>query len=71
MIKILALAKLKAFANNKFYVDKLLFLSVTLRKTLQEKEKMLVTSIFSFSYSVSKSCYKIVKTQDCVVKSVK
>ena len=35
-----------------------------------EKEKMLVTSIFSFSRNVFFKCYffEVVKRQDCVVK---
>ena len=47
-------SKLKTFANDKLSLtEKLKF--VFRRKTLWEKEKMLVTSIFYFSYNVFKS----------------
>ena len=47
------------------------FLSLIGRKTLWEKEKMLVTSIFSFFPTMfSKTlCFKVVKSRDCVVKN--
>ena len=39
-------------------------------KTLWKEEKLLVTSIFYFPTIFSKAfCFKVVKSQDCVVKS--
>ena len=55
--KILEWSKLKAFADNKIKVLKMMiFLYLIRLKTLWEKEKMLVISIFSFSYNVFESC---------------
>ena len=48
------LPKLKAFSNDKVNVSQN-FVLWKVRKTLREKEKMLVTSIFSFSLNVFKS----------------
>ena len=50
---ILDLSKLKAFADEKVNMNEKL--KFVLGKTLWQKEKMLVTSIFSFSYNVFKS----------------
>ena len=51
--KILDLTKLKAFADDKLDgVNMMTSLSLIGYKTLWKKEKMLVTSIFSFSHSV-------------------
>ena len=53
--EILDLFKLKAFADNKINVtQKLKFVSLRV-EDIGEKEKMLVTSIFSFSHNVFKS----------------
>ena len=53
--KILDLSKLKEFADNKIKaIYKQNFFYGMDWKTLWEKEKMLVTSIFSFSHSVFK-----------------
>ena len=61
--------KLKAHAVNKINVTELIFVSGRLLKTFWEKEKMLVTSIFSFSQNVFKSLLpRVVKCRDCVVK---
>ena len=51
----LDVTKLKAFADDKLNAAKRSFFSLIEQKTLWEKEKMLVTSIFSFSHSVFKS----------------
>ena len=51
----LDLTKFKAFADNNLNVAKMVIsLSLTEQKTHREKKKMLVTSIFSFSYNVFK-----------------
>ena len=56
--KILDCSKLKTFADDKIYVtEKVKFVLGTIKKTLWEKEKMLVTSIFSFSHNVFKSLF--------------
>ena len=47
--------KLKAIADDKIKAAKMRILSLIEQKTLWEKEKMLVTSIFSFSHSVYQS----------------
>ena len=53
--KILDLTNFKAFAGGKLNVAKTMISSFDGLKTLWEKEKMLVTSIFSFSHNVFKS----------------
>ena len=50
--KILDIAKLKACADYKLNVAKIVISLFDNKKTLWEKEKMLVSSIFSFSHSV-------------------
>ena len=52
--KILKQPKLKAFADEKINVTKNCNLFWEMQKTLWEKQKMLVTSIFSFSHNVFK-----------------
>ena len=47
-------SKLKESVDDKLDVAKKMDLSLTETKTLWEKEKMLVTSIFSFSHNVFK-----------------
>ena len=54
--KFVDLSKLKAFADKKINVTQKLKISLGRgEKTLWEKEKMLGTSIFSFSHNVFKS----------------
>ena len=53
--KILDVTKLKAFADDKLKVGRMMIVLLEDWKTLWEKEKMLVTSIFSFSHSVFQS----------------
>ena len=48
-------SKFKAFADNKINVAKMMISCLTMQKTLWEKEKMLVTSIFSFSHNIFRS----------------
>ena len=81
--KILTLIKFKAFADDKFTVTKMMisvydtftvtkwwFQSLIGKKTLWEKEKMLVTSILAFSKMFSNAlCSGVLKTWDCVEKS--
>ena len=57
-------SKFKAFADDNLNMTENL-------KTLWEKEKMLVTIIFSFSHNVfKKGCFfKVEKSQDCEVES--
>ena len=50
--KILDQTKLKAFADDNFNEAEMLFLSLIELKILWEQEKMLFTSIFSFSQNV-------------------
>ena len=52
--KILDVTKLKAFADDKIKVAQMTISVFDKVKTLWEKEKMLVTRIFSFSYNVLK-----------------
>ena len=52
--KILTLTKLKAFADDKFIVAKMMISVFWIRKYCEKKEKMLVTNISSFSYNVFK-----------------
>ena len=53
--QLLAWSKLKAFADEKINVtEKMEILYRMRKKRLREKEKMLVTSIFSFSHNVFK-----------------
>ena len=52
--KILDLSKFKAFADDKINVTKKMKFVLGRVKTLWEKEKMLVASIFSFSLNVFK-----------------
>ena len=52
--KILDINKLKASADNKLNVAKMAISLFDSQKTLWEKEKMLVNSIFSFTLSVFK-----------------
>ena len=52
--KILHWSKLKAFADDKIKVLKMFIFVVDRLKTLWEKEKMLVTIIFSFPHTVFK-----------------
>ena len=52
--KILDRSKSKVFADNKINVTKRLKFILGRAENIVEKEKMLVTSIFSFSYNVSK-----------------
>ena len=52
--KILEWSKLKAFAEDKINVNEKLKFGLRRIKTLWEKEKMLVTSIFSFSHNAFK-----------------
>ena len=53
--KVLDETKFKAFADDKLNNKKIIFLSLIEWKTFWEQEKMLVTSIFSFSHNVFKS----------------
>ena len=53
--KILHLSELKAFAEDKSSVTQKLGICFGKGRKPWEKEKMLVTSIFSFSYNVFKS----------------
>ena len=56
--KILDRSKLKAFADDKIKVLKMLiFVFEWVENIAGEKEKMLVTSIFSFSLNVSKNAF--------------
>ena len=55
--KILDLTKLKAFADDKSNVAKMMISLIDRVEKLWEKEKILVTSIFSFSYSVFQSLH--------------
>ena len=48
--RLLSLSKFKPFADDKITVTKKLKFVLGRVKTLWEKEKMLVTSIFSFSH---------------------
>ena len=67
---ILAWSKLKALADDRIEVAKMMIFVLTGMKTLREIEKMLVTSIFSISCHVSKGFLnRVVKSHDCVVKS--
>ena len=50
--KVLDGTQLKAFADSLLNVAVMIILSLIEYKTLQEKEKMLVISIFFFSYNV-------------------
>ena len=54
--KILDWSKLKAFADNKIIGAEKLNFVLGKVETLCEKKKMVVTSIFSFSNNVFKSC---------------
>ena len=68
--KILDWSKLQAFADNKINVNEKLKIVLGRVETLWEKEKMLVTSIFSFSQNVFQGFFfKVVKIRDCVVKT--
>ena len=53
--KILNKSELKTFVAGNLNVVEMIFLSLIELKTLWKKEKMLVTSIFSFSHSVFQS----------------
>ena len=53
--KILGMAELKAFAVDKLNVAKMMFALFDRVQNTLEEEKMLVTSIFSFSHSVFQS----------------
>ena len=68
--KILDLSKSKAFADNKIKAKLMIFVPIGL-KTFWEKEKMLVTSIFSFSRNVFQRFFVTQGhgSPDCVVKS--
>ena len=66
--KILDWSKLKAFADDKINVANMMIFVFDRVKTLWEKEKMLVTSIFSFSLNVFKKLM-IVNSLDYVVNS--
>ena len=55
--KILAFTKLKAFADYKIKILKLMIFVFDRVENIVEKEKMLVTSIFSFSHHVFKSSF--------------
>ena len=44
--------RFKAFADNNFNVAPMVLCQFKKNETLWEKEKMLVTNIFSFSYNV-------------------
>ena len=59
--KIVHLSKLKAFADDKFNVTKIMIYVSDLLK-IWEKEKMLVTSNLSFSHNVFKRLFFF---QDC------
>ena len=61
--KNVALSKLKAFTDNNIYVDQMMGLSLIFdrKKTLWDKEKMLVTIISSFTHNV----FKQLLTQVC------
>ena len=61
--KILDWSKLKAFADDKLNVAKMTNSPLIKQKTLWVKEKMLVTSTFSFSHNV----FKILLSQGCKV----
>ena len=65
--KILDRFKLKAFADNKMRL-KYGNLFGEEQRTLLEKEKMLVTSVFSYSHNVFKRLLIPLKSGDCVVK---
>ena len=69
--KNVALSKWKAFTDNNIYVDQMIGLSLIFdrKKTLWDKEKMLVTIISSFTHNVFKQLLlRFVKTQHCVAK---
>ena len=52
--KILDRTKLRVFADDKINLAKMIILATFILKTLWEKEKMLVASIFFFSQNVFK-----------------
>ena len=63
--------KLKAFADNNSNVTNMTISVLERTETLRKKEKMLITSIFSFSHMFSKGCFlRVVKTRDWVVKLI-
>ena len=62
--------KLKAFADDKIKILKMMNLSLIRLKTLWEKEKMLVINICPFSTMFSMGFLpRVIKSQDCRVKS--
>ena len=67
--KILDWSKLEAFAEDKINVTKKLKFAWGGQKTWWKKEKMLVTSIFSFSHDVcQEQLYQGHQKLDCAVK---
>ena len=67
--KILDWSKLKGFADDKLDMDINMKFAFWSLETFCVKKKMLVTSIF-FPHNVSKGCLlRVIKTQNCVVKS--
>ena len=64
--------KLKAFADHKLNIIKMVISLFDRVEIIWEKRKMLVTSIFSFSTLFSKAFFfRVVKSLDCVVKSLR
>ena len=66
------MTKLKAFADNKLNIAKMTisFVNTVENSAGKGENAVLVTSIFSFSHSVSQTLlFKVAKTLDCVVKS--
>ena len=49
--------KIKAFADDKLNVAAMMISAYDRKKTMWEKQKILVTSIFSFSHNVFKRHY--------------
>ena len=68
--KILGLTKLAAFAYNKINETQMgLTVFDRVENIAEKKEKMLVSSIFSFSHNVLKGFFvKFIKAWDCLVK---
>ena len=68
--KTIAWPYFKAFADDNLNVAKMAKLVFDRVETIPEKEKKLVTSIFSFSHNVSKVYFlRVVESWDCVVKA--
>ena len=67
--KILDLSKFKAFADDKMNETQKLKFAFETVESLWEKEKIMVTSIFSFSTMFSKGyILRVVESRNCAVK---